>query len=147
MAFKIIQIQQINTGDFVFSSPVAIPNPIAPLVSTVFYTPENGALTLKIRATLYINSKKSKEGKTPKVKDPVETGNSLKLVFKYDFDSRTLQTCDVWYVELDYTSDTVAGIAKIVSFLKDSHKEDDLGSEVEEDPTTSRGTETSSRYP
>ena len=42
----------------------------------------------------------------------------------------TPETCDVWYVELDYTSPTVANITKIKSFM------------INLDPETSRGTET-----
>jgi hypothetical protein len=126
MAFTVIQNTKINTQDFTFTSPETVTYPVAPLVSTKFYSP-NGVLTLKIRATLYINSE---DPNNPTVQEPTEEGNSLQLYFDYNFSEETPESCDVWYVEVDYTSDTVGNITEIVSYLKDI------------DPETSRGTET-----
>lgn len=134
--FTVIQTTKINSGDFTFLSPDNVTYPVAPLVSVKLYHPL-GVPTLKIRATLYINSKKSKE---PNVKAPVETGDSLKLVFKSNFTDETPETCDVWYVELDYTSATVENITNVVSYLKNPRKT--AGLTVGIDPTTSRGTVT-----
>jgi len=133
MAFKVLQNTKINNKDFIFSNPETVNYPIAPLVSAEFYTPEGGKLTLKIRATLYINSDNNKE---PNVKEPVETGNLLKVVFKSDFAEGTPESCDVWYVEVDYTSDSVDNITEVVSYLKKKNNDIDL-----DDPITSRGTE------
>ncbi len=126
MAFTVIQNTKINTQDFTFSSPETVTYPVAPLVSAKFYSP-NGVLTLKIRATLYINSE---DPNNPTVQPPTEQDNSLQLYFDYNFSEATPESCDVWYVEIDYTSDTVGNITEIVSYLKDI------------DPETSRGTDT-----
>lgn len=127
MAFKVIQNTKINTEVFTFQSPDTVTYPVAPLVSAKFYTPEGGALTLKIRATLYMNSDIPV---APIVETPTEKGTVLTMNYDYDFSEVTPETCDVWYVEVDYTSDTVGDINKIESFM------------VNLDPETSRGTTT-----
>jgi hypothetical protein len=126
MAFTILQNTMINTLDFVFHSPGTVTYPVAPLISTKFYSP-NGVLTLKIRATLYINAKDKNE---PWLETPTELGNSLQLYYDYDFSEETPESCDVWYIEIDYTSPTLGNITEVVSFLRDI------------DPETSRGTTT-----
>lgn len=126
MAFNVLQNTKINTGDFIFTNPETVTYPVAPLVSAQFYNP-NGVLTLKIRATLYINSEDSNN---PTVEEPTEINNSLQLYFDYNFSEATPESCDVWYVEVDYTSNTVGDITEIVSYLKDI------------DPETSKGTKT-----
>lgn len=122
-----IQTTKINTEPFTFSSPKTVKYPVAPLISAKFYTPEGGKLTLKVRATLYINSKNPNP---PLVETPKEKGNVLTINYDYDFSMETPETCDVWYIELDYTSDTVGNITKIESYM------------VNLDPETSRGTTT-----
>ena len=52
--------------------------------------------------------------------------------YDYDFSEVTPETCDVWYVEVDYTSDTVGNITTIMSYM------------INLDPETSRGTKTAS---
>lgn len=128
MAFTVIQNTKINTEVFTFSSPETVTYPVAPLVSAKFHTPEGGPLTLKIRATLYMNSD---DTVPPVVQTPTESGNTLTMNYDYDFSEETPETCDVYYVEVDYTSDTVANITTVESFM------------VNLDPETSRGTETS----
>lgn len=125
MKFNIIQNSKINTEVFIFKNPETVAYPVAPLVSSKFYSP-NGVLTLKIRATLYINSQ---DTENPWVETPTEEGDTLQLFFDYNFSEETPESCDVWYVELDYTSETVKNITSVVSYLKDL------------DPETSRGTE------
>ncbi|WP_026728484.1 hypothetical protein [Flavobacterium denitrificans] len=127
MASTVLQNTRINTSDFIFTHPETVTYPVPPLVSAAFYTPEGGALTLKIRATLYINSE---DPNNPTVEEPTQDGNTLTLFFDYDFSEETPESCDVWYVEVDYTSDTVGDITEIISYLKDI------------DPETSRGTKT-----
>jgi hypothetical protein len=129
MAYTIIQITRINTEPFVFHSPATVCYPVAPLISAKFYTPEGGGpLTLKIRATLYINSE---DTTAPTVEIPTELNHSLQLYFDYNFSEETPESCDVWYIEIDYTSETVESLTNVVSYLKDI------------DPITSRGTTTS----
>lgn len=131
MAFTIIQNTKINTQVFTFSSPETVTYPVAPLVSAKFYSP-NGVLTLKIRATLYMNSD---DTVPPIVKTPTESGDTLTINFDYDFSEVTPETCDVYYIEVDYTSETVGNIKSIVSYM------------INEDPQGSRGTETGVSYP
>jgi len=126
MAFTIIQNTKINTQVFTFSSPETVTYPVAPLVSAKFYSP-NGVLTLKIRATLYMNSD---DTIPPIVKTPTESENTLTLNYDYNFSEVTPETCDVYYIEVDYTSETVGNIKEIESFM------------INEDPETSRGTVT-----
>ncbi|OOG76579.1 hypothetical protein [Flavobacterium sp. A45] len=125
--YPTIQTTKINTEPFTFSSPKTVKYPVAPLISAKFYTPKGGPLTLKVRATLYINSKNPD---APLVETPKEKGNILTINYDYDFSMETPETCDVWYVELDYTSPTVENITKIESFM------------INLDPETSRGTST-----
>ncbi|HEU4788434.1 MAG TPA: hypothetical protein VFS71_02020 [Flavobacterium sp.] len=143
MPLKIIQKTKINTGDFVFANPETVSIPVAPLVSAKFYPSVGEPLALKIRATLYINSKESNE---PTIKEPTIVNNALHIYYDCDFSKKTPETSDVWYIELDYTSTSIKidSITEIVSFLRDTNS-----SNVDEnqDPPTSRGTETSTRYP
>lgn len=125
--YPTIQTTKINSEPFTFLSPKEVSYPVAPLVSAKFYTPEGGPLTLKVRATLYINSKNPN---APLVETPVEKDGVLTINYDYDFSIETPETCDVWYVELDYTSETVKNITTIKSYM------------VNLDPETSRGTET-----
>jgi hypothetical protein len=125
--YPTIQTTKINTEVFTFSSPETVKYPVAPLISAKFYTPEGGPLTLKVRATLYMNSEIPNP---PAVEPPVEKDGVLTINYDYYFSDETPETCDVYYVELDYTSDTVGDITTIMSYM------------VNLDPETSRGTKT-----
>ena len=125
MTFTVIQNTKINTTPFTFTSPATVTYPVAPLVSAKFYTPEGGALTLKIRATLYMNSE---DTVAPTIQTPIESGNVLTMNYDYNFSEETPETCDVYYIEVDYISDTVANITEIKSFM------------INLDPEGSRGT-------
>jgi len=127
MIFTIIQNTQINSQGFKFEDPKEVNYPVAPLVSAKFYTPENGPLTIKIRATLYLDSAITK---APTVTTPIEKGSTLTMNYDYDFTEEIPESCNVWYIEADYTSDTIGHINKIESFVKNL------------DPETSRGTNT-----
>lgn len=132
--FKVIQITKINTTDFTFLDPDNVTYPVDPLVSVKLITPEGGEPILKIRATLYINSKNTNP---PKVKSVKENGTILTVKFECDFTKKTPETCDVWYIELNYTSATANQITEVDSFLKNNKLLDDgeLG-----DPESSKGT-------
>jgi hypothetical protein len=126
--YPTIQTTKINQGGkhpFTFKEPKLVDYPVAPLVSAKFYTPKGGELTLKVRATLYMNSEIPD---APLVEPPVEKDGVLTINYDYDFSMETPETCDVWYVELDYTSPTVGDITKIKSFM------------INLDPEGSRGT-------
>jgi hypothetical protein len=126
--YPTVQTTKINTLPFTFLEPGEVNYPVAPLVSAKFYTPKVGVLTLKVRATVYMNSEIPD---APVVEPPVEKDGVLTINYDYDFSMETPETCDVWYVELDYTSPTVGDIKTIMSYM------------VNLDPETSRGTSTS----
>lgn len=136
--YQPVQVTQVSKGiDFKFNDPDNVTYPVAPLVSANFFTSKTGEKTLKIRATLYINTDSDHE---PIVKEPKEKGNQLIIKFKHSFSTTTPETCDVWYVELDYTSATIDNITQVISYLQDNKKGDDC--ELGDPPPTSRGTKT-----
>ena len=130
--YPTVQTTKINTLPFTFLEPGEVNYPVAPLVSAKFYTPKGGVLTLKVRATVYMNSEIPD---APVVEPPVEKDGVLTINYDYDFSMDTPETCDVWYVELDYTSDTVGDIKTIMSYM------------INLDPEGSRGTSTDVSYP
>ncbi|MGQ7946511.1 hypothetical protein [Flavobacterium sp. WC2509] len=138
MAFKVIQTTKINTQEFTFLEPDNVNYPVSPAASTKYYTPIGGSLTLKVRATLYINSE---ESIAPTIKSVKEKDGVLKIKFNSNLTKKTPETCDVWYVELDYTSETVADITKVITYLIDNSREDGEN----DDPPVSRGTRTDSQ--
>ena len=130
MAITIIQNTKINTGDFIFTNPEAVTYPVQPLISANFFedTENKGVKTLKVRATLYINAA---DEKAPFVQPNQQIiNNSLQLHFDYYFTEETPESCDVWYVELNYTSSEIDDIASVTAYLRDI------------DPETSKGTKT-----
>ena len=128
MSLNVIQISQINQAPFLISNSDKATYPLSPMVSTTLLTTANGVKTLKIRATLYIDSADTEK---PKVQpNPVVIDNSLQLYFDYNYQEETPKSLNVWYFDLEYTSSTIAKITSITSFLKDI------------DPETSRGTTT-----
>jgi len=127
MDFNVIQITKINTSDFRFKDKTNLTFPVPPLASAKLYKNDE-VLTLKVCATLYINSKDSQN---PVVGTLTEKDDTVEIYFDYDWDDETPETYDVWYVEIDYTSSTVQNIKQVISYLRDI------------DPETSRGTTTS----
>ncbi|GGA83728.1 hypothetical protein GCM10008015_25730 [Flavobacterium palustre] len=128
MPLNVIQITQINQVPFVISNSNEANYPLSPLVSTTLFTPANGKDILKIRVTLYIDSA---DKELPWVEpNPEVIENSLQLYFDYNYQEEKPVSLNVWYMELDYTSDTLTEITSITSFLKDI------------DPEVSKGTRT-----
>lgn len=128
MAITIIQNTKINTGDFIFKNPQAVTYPVQPLISATFFedSENEGVKTLKVRATLYINAA---DNRAPFVQPlPQIVDNSLQLYFDYYYTEETPESCDVWYVELNYTSSEIDEITSITAYLRDI------------DPETSKGT-------
>lgn len=126
MDFNVIQITKINTVDFKFLDQDNLTFPVSPLAAAKIYK-NKGVSTLKICATLYINSKDSQN---PVVGTLTEHEDTVEIYFDYDWDETTPDTYDVWYVEIDYTSETIDNITTVWSYLRNI------------DPETSRGTET-----
>lgn len=124
--YFVIQNTKINTVDFRFLDPESLTYPVPPLVSARLFL-QHGVRKLKINATLYINSKDSQN---PSVGIFTENDGLIEIYFDYDYDDKSPETYDVWYVEIEYTSDTVQNVTKIISYLRDL------------DPETSRGTST-----
>ena len=127
MNFNVTQITRINQQDFVFSDKSNLTFPIPPLASAQLYR-NQGILTLKICATVYINSKDSA---APAVRTLIENDSNIEVYFDYTWDESTPDTYDVWYVEIDYISDRISQITSVTSYLRNL------------DPETSRGTTTS----
>jgi hypothetical protein len=127
MPLTTIQKTRINNAPFYFENSETVSYPVKPLVSATLFD-NKGIKTIKIRATLFINSEDSNE---PFIQpNPKTINNSLQLFFDYNFSEETPESCNVWYFELDYTSENVSEITSISSYLKDI------------DPETSRGTKT-----
>lgn len=126
MDFNVIQITRINSEPFSFTDKVNITFPVPPLASAKIYENE-GSKTLKICATVYINSKDSQN---PVVGTLTEHLNTVEIYFDYDWDEETPDTYDVWYIEIDYASESVENISTVKSYLRNI------------DPETSRGTTT-----
>lgn len=138
MALKVIQITKINTGNFVFDNTETLTIPVAPLVSAKFLPATGTPETLKIRATLYINSDETSK---PSIEEPTLDGTTLTVYFDSNFTTETPETSDVWYVEIDYSSDNynIETIKEVVSYLRNTNSSNTL---LEDGPNTSRGTET-----
>lgn len=138
MSLKLIQLTKINTKDFKFKDLKNLTFPIPPLASANFL--KNGDVkTLKICATLYVNSK---ESAAPTFENPIENGSNLEIYFDYIWDKDSPKTYDVWYVELDYTSETVGNITEVISYLRNIGPTN-VGGGDGDDPKISRGTKTS----
>lgn len=137
MSLKLIQRTKINTEDFEFKDLHNLTFPIPPLASANFFN--NGEVkTLKICATLYVNSK---ESAPPSYENPIVDESTLEIYFDYIWDKDSPTTYDVWYLELDYTSETVGDITEVISYLQ--YTTPGVGGGDGDDPTTSRGTKTS----
>lgn len=137
MTLKVVQNKKINCEDFRFKDIKNLTFPIPPLASANFYE-NDGVQTLKICATLYINSVESEK---PTVQKAIEEGNTFKIYFDYEWDKVSPDTYDVYYVETDYTSDTVGDITEVISYLQ--YTIPGVGGGDGDDPKLSRGTKTS----
>ena len=124
--YPTLQNTKINSEPFVFQNNSFVQHPVAPVISAKFYE-VNGIKTLKIRATLYIESEVSIN---PLVEIPVLNSEEKKLYINYYYDyQETIPTsCNVWYVEIDYCMPKGSKINEIISHL------------INIDPQTSRGT-------
>lgn len=127
--YQVVQITRINQEEFTFKNTKHLQHPLPPLASVEKYLSPGGLPTLKIRATLYINSEFTQ---TPIVSVPTLTDTTtLEIFFDYDYTEDTPETCDVWYVEIDYYSTDAASVTEVITYLRNV------------DPETSRGTKTS----
>lgn len=138
MTLKVVQNKKINCEDFKFKDPQNLTFPIPPLVSANFYEKDE-VKTLKICATLYINAVESEK---PTVDTVIEKDGTFTIYFDYIWDKVSPDTYDVYYVETDYTSDTVGDITEVISYLQ--YTVPTVGGGLGDDPKTSRGTKTSS---
>lgn len=124
--YPTLQNTKINSEPFVFQNNSFVDYPVAPIISAKFYD-VNGIKTLKIRATLYIESEVTIN---PFVEIPVLDNEKKELTINYYYDYKeTIPTsCNVWYVEIDYCIPKGSKIKEIISHL------------INIDPQTSRGT-------
>lgn len=137
MTLKTVQIKKINNEDFKFKDIQNLTFPIPPLASANFYD-NDGVKTLKICATLYVNPKETEK---PTVQKVTEQGDTFTIYFDYEWDKISPDTYDVYYVETDYTSETVGNITEVISYLQ--YTVPTLGGGLGDDPKLSRGTKTS----
>ncbi|MFG4001130.1 hypothetical protein [Flavobacterium aquidurense] len=137
MTLKVVQNKKINIEDFKFKDPQNLTFPIPPLASANFYD-NNGVKTLKICATLYINAVESEK---PTVDTAIEKDGTFTIYFDYIWDKVSPDTYDVYYVETDYTSETVGDITEVISYLQ--YTVPTVGGGLGDDPKLSRGTKTS----
>ncbi|WP_428230323.1 hypothetical protein [Flavobacterium sp.] len=136
---QVIQITKINSEDFIFKDKQNITFPIPPLASANFYY-KNGVQILKTCATIYINSKGTEK---PTVQRTTEEDGILTIYYDYEWDEISPETYNVYYIETDYTSDTVGDITEVITYLKYTPSTTVVGGGDGDDPTTSRGTKTS----
>ncbi|MBS7229838.1 hypothetical protein KHA90_02275 [Flavobacterium psychroterrae] len=139
MTLKVVQTKKINCEDFRFKDVQNLTFPIPPLASANFYYTKEGVQILKICATLYINAVESEK---PTVETATEKDGTFTIYFDYVWDKVSPDTYDVYYIETDYTSDTVGNIKEVISYLQ--YTIPVLGGGDGEDPKLSRGTKTSS---
>lgn len=125
--YKVIQNTRINNEEFRFVDTKHLQHPLPPLVSVDSFISPGGLPTLKIRTTLYINSEFTQN---PIVSVPTLKDTILEIFFDYDYTEETPETCDVWYVEIDYYSTDATKVTEVISYLRNV------------DPETSRGTRT-----
>lgn len=141
MTLKVVQTKKINCEDFRFKNIKDLTFPIPPLASANFYYNNDGVQILKICATLYINAVESEK---PTVVTAIEEKDgTFKIYFDYVWDKVSPDTYDVYYVETDYTSDTVGDITEVISYLQYTIPTTVVGGGDGDDPKTSRGTKTS----
>jgi len=120
------QCSLINIEPFYIKDTKALGFPMAPLVSVFGYS-DDGIKKIKIRTVLFIDSNDQK----PVLGFTVEEINNVLFVTSdYDFVEDSPKSFSCYYVELDYTSETVADLVMVTSYL------------VDLDPKTSRGTST-----
>ncbi len=100
--------------------------PMAPMAS-VNYDVTSG--NIKIRTIVFIDSS---AGTSPNILSfsSNENGNVLEIALNYNYKDETPTTFSCFYVELNYSSETVKNITEVCSHLIDT------------DPKTSRGTYT-----
>ncbi|MEP6804864.1 MAG: hypothetical protein ABI892_10120 [Flavobacterium sp.] len=136
---NVIQITKINSADFIFEDIQNITFPIPPLASANFYD-KDGVKILKTCATVYINSKGTEK---PTVQRTIEEDGTLTIYYDYEWDEISPETYNVYYIETDYTSDTVGEITEVITYLKYTLSTTVVDPGDGTDPTTSRGTKTS----
>ncbi|GAA3764125.1 hypothetical protein [Flavobacterium ginsengiterrae] len=125
--YKVIQNTKINSKPFVFKDTKHLQHPLPPLASVENFISPGGLPTLKVRVTLYINSEFVQK---PIVSVPTLKDSALEIYFDYDYTEDTPETCDVWYVEIDYYSTDATQVKDVITYLRNV------------DPETSRGTRT-----
>lgn len=137
---NVIQITQINSHDFIFEDLQNLTLPIPPLASANFYYKDDVQI-LKTCATVYINSKGTEK---PTVKRTTEEDGTLTIYYDYEWDEISPETYNVYYIETDYTSDTVGDITEVITYLQYTPSTTIVGPGDGGEPTISRGTKTSS---
>lgn len=131
---NLVQASMINDIDqpFCITHSETIHFPMAPLVTAVGFTNNEGVNMIRISTTLFIDSQAGQIKFDSNSFITNEEGDGvLSLISCYDYKEETPKSFNVYYVEVDYTSENVADLTTVISYLRDN------------DPKTSRGTSTS----
>lgn len=121
-----LQCSIINTVPFSIKETGNLEFPMAPMTSVKY---DNTSGNIKIRTIVFIDSA---AGTSPSILNfsSNENGNVLQIALNYNYKDETPTTFSCFYVELDYTSETVKNITEVCTHL------------IDIDPKTSRGTHT-----
>ena len=123
-SIEVVQVSKVNVEkSFVFKDDKNIDFPMEPLISAII-TAFN---TIKIRIVVFVDRENKID---PVVKIISEIEDTLSISVDYDYKDIKPSEYTCYYLEIDYSSDTVSKIKKINSKLIDT------------DPRTSRGTVT-----
>jgi hypothetical protein len=121
---KVVQVSKINLeNSFIFNEDKSVGFPMEPLISTEVID----CNILKVRIAVFIDKDNEMD---PYVEVISETDDTLNISIKYNYKEEKPLEYNCYYLEIDYTSDSVTNIKKINSKL------------IDIDPRTSRGTVT-----
>jgi hypothetical protein len=131
---SLVQASLVNdiNSPFVITDRSTIHFPMAPLVTAVGFVNDEQVKMIRISTTLFIDSNAGLINFTPESFITEQNPNGdLSVISCYNYKEETPESFNVYYIELDYTSETVEEIVTVTSYLRDI------------DPKTSRGTSTS----
>jgi len=121
---KVVQVSKINLeNSFIFNEDKSVGFPMEPLISTEVID----CNILKVRIAVFIDKDNEMD---PYVEVISETDDTLNISINYNYKEEKPSEYNCYYLEIDYTSDSVTKIKKINSKL------------IDIDPRTSRGTVT-----
>lgn len=128
-----LQCSLINTvKPFEIENTNNLGYPLAPMTSAKF---DSNSGNLKIRVTVFVDSAAGIDPSNLTF-TPNEEINILTLILNYTFKEETPTSFSCFYVELDYTSDTVKNITEVFTQLQNLDPKTSRGTSVSIPPTT-----------